>query len=412
MKTLVFAPETINIAETSRMVEIAKAVRERFHCIFFGYTDKFSHLITEAGFEFRRMEPWLTEAKIEHLWRADRGETFSNPFSVDYLRQRVESEIRLFRDLEPVAVVMGFTLSVALSARVAGVPLVYVMPFPLTRPFLDAGMTEWPDMFDYPILRIIPQIWRKRWITHFFKTTTLWIGPFHQLSKEYKIRPIKKMLDLLEGDYNLITDIPDLTGVKDLPPNWRYVGPIFAHLSGEAPAEILNLPKDKPLIYCAMGSSANRAILRAVLESFDGMPYTVIAPMKAHFEKEKLRVPANVLLYDWLPAHKVNPLADVAVIHGGQGTVQTACASGTPFVGIGLQPEQEANIDMIARQGCAIRLSKRRFTRAKLLESIEFLLNDAHARQRAKEIQALSTAWDGTKNAAEFLIQLFDPTPK
>ena len=60
MKTLVFAPETINIAETTRMVEIAKAVREHFHCIFFGYSDKFSHLITEAGFEFKRMEPWLT----------------------------------------------------------------------------------------------------------------------------------------------------------------------------------------------------------------------------------------------------------------------------------------------------------------------------------------------------------------
>ncbi|MCB0103771.1 MAG: glycosyl transferase [Anaerolineales bacterium] len=407
MKTLVFAPETINIAETTRMVEIAKAVRERFHCVFFGYTDKFSYLITEAGFEFKRMEPWLTDAMIEHLWKADRGETFSNPFSVDYLRQRVESETRLFLDLKPAAVVMGFTLSVTLSARVAGVPLVYVMPFPLTRPFLDAEMTEWPDMFDYPVLRIIPKSARKRWINNFFKTTKLWIRPFEKLSKEYGIKPIEKMLDLLEGDYNLITDIPNLTGVKDLPQNWQYVGPIFAHLSGDVPQEILNLPKDKPLIYCAMGSSANRAILRTVLKSFEGAPYTVIAPMKAHFEKEKLRVPSNVLLYDWLPAHKVNPLADVAVIHGGQGTVQTACASGTPFVGIGLQPEQEANIDMIVRQGSAIRLSKRYFTREKIIESIEFLLDDDQVRQRAKEIQTLSNAWDGTKNAAQFLIRKF-----
>jgi UDP:flavonoid glycosyltransferase YjiC (YdhE family) len=173
------------------------------------------------------------------------------------------------------------------------------------------------------------------------------------------------------------------------------------------PQEILNLPKDKPLIYCAMGSSANRAVLRTVLESFDGAPYTVISPMKAHFEKEKLRAPSNVHLFDWLPADKVNPLADVAVIHGGQGTVQTACASGTPFVGIGLQPEQEANIDMIARQGCAIRLGKRNFTRQQLLQSIESLLKDEHARKRAKEIQSLSQAWDGTKNAAKFLIETF-----
>ena len=82
MKTLVFAPETINIAETTSMVEIAKAVREHFHCIFVGSSDKFSHLITEAGFEFKRMEPWLTDAKIEHLLKVDRGESFADPFTV------------------------------------------------------------------------------------------------------------------------------------------------------------------------------------------------------------------------------------------------------------------------------------------------------------------------------------------
>gem|GEM_PF-4738123 len=37
MKTIIFAPETINIAETTRMIEIAKQVRDEFRCVFFGY---------------------------------------------------------------------------------------------------------------------------------------------------------------------------------------------------------------------------------------------------------------------------------------------------------------------------------------------------------------------------------------
>src|SRR5260221_320076 len=44
---------------------------------------------------------------------------------------------------------------------------------------------------------------------------------------------------------------------------------------------------------------------------------------------------------------------DLAVAAGGQGSVQTAVASGLPFIGIPLQPEQEANVAFVERQGAA-----------------------------------------------------------
>jgi len=34
--------------------------------------------------------------------------------------------------------------------------------------------------------------------------------------------------------------------------------------------------------------------------------------------------PGRVLLAPHAPAHRVNPLADIAITHGGAGTVQTA----------------------------------------------------------------------------------------
>lgn len=69
--------------------------------------------------------------------------------------------------------------------------------------------------------------------------------------------------------------------------------------------------------------------------------------------------------------------------------------------------EQEANIDMFVRQGSAIRLNKRYFTREKIIESIEFLLKDDQVRQRARELQTLSNEWDGTKNSRNFLSERF-----
>ena len=389
------------------MIEIAKASSEAFHCVFFGYSDIYSNLIEQAGFEFRRMTPWLTQEQVEHLWKVDRMESFEDPFTEAELKQRVESEIALYQELNPIAVVIGFTLSVTISARAAKIPLVYVVPFPLTRPFLDANLSTFPDEFDYPVLRIIPKHLLDRLTNLWLKNTKLWIKPFQRVARQYGIPPINKLVDILEGDFNLITDIPQLTGIPDLPENWQYVGPIFAHLEGEVPPELLDLSHDQPIIYCAMGSSANRAVLKTVIEGFENAPYTVIAPIKAHLQSHEITIPKNVLVYDWLPAPKVNPLADIAVIHGGQGTVQTACAAGTPFVGIGLQPEQESNIDALVRQGSAIRIRKRRLSRESLLTAIEQLLNDPSARQKAKEIQGLFAVWDGTKNAAGFLKQKF-----
>ncbi|MBP7687341.1 MAG: hypothetical protein KA765_05520 [Thermoflexales bacterium] len=405
MPTLIFVPETINIAETTRMIEIARACRPYFHCVFFGYSDQFSGLIEQAGFEFRRLQPWLTEAKIEHLWKVDRMESFQDPFTEEELRARVRSELALYEELQPAAVVIGFTLSTVISARAAHVPLVYVMPFPLSRPFLQAGLATWPDAFDWPIVRWLPSQWLAALTNRWLLNTRLWIGPFARVAATYGTPPIRRLVDIYEGDYTLVTDIPELTGITTLPDHWHYVGPIFAHLEGEIPPEILGLPRDRPLIYCAMGSSANRAILAKVLAAFEGAPYTVIAPVKAHVRD--LPMPKNVHVFDWLPAHKVNPLADLAVIHGGQDTVQTACASGTPLVGIGLQPEQESNIELVVRYGSARRLSKRRLSRRTLLAAIDDLLDDPTARSRAADLQRLFAQWNGAARAAEFLREQF-----
>ncbi len=407
MKTILFAPETFNIAETTRMIEIAKAARENFNCEFFGYSDIYSNLIEQVGFKFHRMEPWLTPQKIDHLWKVDRMESLADPFTESELRQRVKGELALYRELKPAAVVIGFTLSTVISARAAKIPLTYVMPFPLTRPFLDAGLATWPDEYDFPLLRIIPRKTLDGITNEWLKNTKLWIKPFQRIAKEFGTPPIHRLVDIYEGDFNLVTDIPELTGVSSLPDNWRYIGPIFARLDGDVPDEILNLPKHQPIIYCAMGSSANRKILKTVIESFDGAPYTVIAPIKAHLHEGNIRVPTNVHIFDWLPADKVNPLADISVIHGGQGTVQTACASGTPFVGIGLQPEQEGNIEAIVRYGSAVKLSKRRLTRETLLHSIESILQNPAMQQKARALQITMKDWDGSQFAAEFLHKTF-----
>jgi len=54
--TVVFAPETINIAGTTRMIEVARALADRCECLFIGEGDEYAGLIPETGFEILRRE--------------------------------------------------------------------------------------------------------------------------------------------------------------------------------------------------------------------------------------------------------------------------------------------------------------------------------------------------------------------
>jgi UDP:flavonoid glycosyltransferase YjiC (YdhE family) len=302
---------------------------------------------------------------------------------------------------------MGFTLTMLISARAAGVPLVVIMPFAGTRPFYEARLGTWPDAFDYLWLRWIPETLLNRlsnwWLLH----TRLWISRFNQVARTFGVPELEVALELFQGDYTLLSDIPEITGVAQLPSNYHYVGPIIAQLEGEVPPAILHLPHDRPIVYFAMGSSGNPEIVREILPGFGECPYRVIAPIQSHLDSADVRIPDNVLVTGWLPAHKVNPLADISVIHGGQGTVQTACLSGTPIVGVGMQPEQEANLDFLVRKGMAIRIRKRRVTARAVLEAINCLLSDGTARQSAREVQQALQQWDGPCNVAKFLGERF-----
>jgi glucuronosyltransferase len=100
-------------------------------------------------------------------------------------------------------------------------------------------------------------------------------------------------------------------------------------------------------------------------------------------------------------------LADISVIHGGQNTVMNACLSGTPIVGVGMHPEQQANLDACVRKGFAIRLNKKRVTASAVLDAIEKLLQDARAKEEVKKFQNELEKWAGPANAAKFLYETF-----
>jgi UDP:flavonoid glycosyltransferase YjiC (YdhE family) len=398
MNKILFGIVGWNIAETTRMIEIAKIFKDEYECHFFSYGGQFEHLVEEEGFTLHHLEPFEDQKKIEHLWKVDRGETFKQPWTLEELKKRIQSETDLIDQLEPSFAFLGSVLTFSMSCKIKNIKLFNVIPLALSRPYLEAGL---------PVSPFFPK-WINRIVTWIFLNIPLLVGNFRKVAKFYKIEKPRNALDVWSGDVNIVADNQEFSLLKKLPKNWYFSGPLFAHLDKKIPIEIEQILENstKPKIYFAMGSSANRKVLLNCLKGFEGLDATVVAPIRSHLKPDD-HIPSNVYVTDWLPALEVMKLVDIAVTHGGQGTVQTTVISGKPFLGIGMQPEQELNIYPFVVYGNALQLKKNKVTTKDVQKSIHMLLNQSSFKEKALSAKAIleqSNTYDIIKGIVKFNI--------
>jgi UDP:flavonoid glycosyltransferase YjiC (YdhE family) len=405
---LLFAPCAFNLAETTRMVEIAKAIvrhptaNEVFEIHFISDGGEFESLIENHRFSLTRLEPRLTKEKIEHIARVDRGEKFAPAFTDREMIQRIDNEIACFEELKPAAVVTGPYLTIPVTCRVLHTPLVWVIQSTWLPDFFrhGAGMTDGIRLAplrvvaDWSVMQFI-----NFWIRYGF------LNAVNRAAKHFGVPGYGSIFEFWRGDITLVAEPPEFSGVK-LPPRHYFIGPLIPQDEFPIPPELATIPRDKPLIYFAMGSSGTPEIVSRIVESFEGKPYRVIAPVKFHLGRVmEVRVPSNVLVTNWVPALQINKMADLAVIHGGIGTVMTAALAGKPVVGIGMQMEQVANLACLERLGFAIRVPKSKNPARHVQAAIQKLLHDQHAKAKAAAFAKVIAQWDGPKLAVETLFE-------
>lgn len=407
MATVLFCPVTFNLAEVTRMIEVARALDRRHRVVFMGYEQDFAHLITDAGFDYRPCEPAMSAAEREQLLRFDQGKTLRSPLTDALVSARVDSERALLRETDAAAVVIGSNVTSMISARAEGVPLFYAVPFALTRPQVEQtarlGLVRGSGRVAHGMDRMATAL--LRWA---YSRAPLAPRAFGRVAKANGVRPLKTVVSLLEADRNLLTVMPwELEGYT-LPDGYQRVGPVFAHIDAPMPAVVDELAaRDEPLIYLGLGSSASRDLVLAAAARLATLPVNVIAPVR-HYLRAGDAVPSNVHVTDLIPAHRLGGLVDAAVLHGGQGTVQTACAAGIPFVGMGLQPEQVWNVDQCVAQGNALALSPKQAGTPALAAAVRRLLTDEGMRTAAESVRAAYADEDGAAASARAIEATLD----
>jgi UDP:flavonoid glycosyltransferase YjiC (YdhE family) len=153
-----------------------------------------------------------------------------------------------------------------------------------------------------------------------------------------------------------------------------------------------------------MGVSGSPRVLAEIVEIADKLEIQSVIATTTVLPGRDGNDAGRVLLTPHVPAHLVNPLADIAITHGGAGTVQTAVHSGTPLVGVPMHLEQTGNLSLVTRQGAGLMLSKWDLNRRSLGRALERLLTDTSLRQNMLRLKDLQDRVDGAAIAAREIV--------
>ena len=130
----------------------------------------------------------------------------------------------------------------------------------------------------------------------------------------------------------------------------RYVGPIYAKLAVPMPERVKRLLAGSDPVVCVAITSSPPELIREVVRALRALDVRVLVAATVHDLRDL--EDEQVLVEGVLPSHEVMTGVALAVTAGGQGSVQTALASGVPLIGIPLQPEQDLNVALAERQRC------------------------------------------------------------
>jgi UDP:flavonoid glycosyltransferase YjiC (YdhE family) len=205
----------------------------------------------------------------------------------------------------------------------------------------------------------------------------------------------------ISQDLCLVGTFPQLEYPRSWPPSVHVVGP----LSWEPPVEEVEMPHgEEPLVLVAPSTTQDpeQRVLRAALRGLAGLPLRVLA-VYGRRSRERLSVPANARLVEWISYSRAMPRADVIVCHGGHGTLARALASGSPVVTVPAAGDMAENGARAQWAGAGLNVPGRFLSPRALRWAVQAVLEDARFAARARELGRWAGEHDGAATAAALI---------
>lgn len=418
--------------DTTRAIAMATAFREscpkghELKIDFLSCGSRLEPIIQNAGFNIIACKPRVPGLSVAD----DMGWDFPEFFGSEQIaREFIDGQLEALRKLQPDVVLHGMWPPASLAARLLGIPTISFLPLPMhSASFSNGLIRDLPDMI--PVLTYLPRSWRQ-WVAHHFSHFMIYAPIFRQRrlglaaaacgwsNKDKNGAPLPiSLFDMNKADLSLINDLPAFhADYSDrLPKDIVISGPVFARnhdtakLDQDIAAHLRN--DDGSSILVTMGSSGTKEFLleaiRALILDHQDNWHAVILAAPAVCSLEEARAVANddprLLVTDrFIPAPEASALADLVISHGGQGTVQTSIAAGTPIVGVALQLEQQTNLDNMMNTGAGIRIQRRNWVPRIIRDTVKQVLKEPSYKANAMKVAESIKDVDGAQVGADLM---------
>lgn len=404
------------LSETSRMLHIARALQAEGEAVCIAtHGGPYTRVLDEAGMPYTLLEPRMDAARCARYVRdiVQIGRPGIRLQPPDEVRAGVAAEAAFLRDCGARLVVIGFTLTAFLSSRVVGIPVAASHGGSYVPPVFERGLAPVPTTMSIPGTEWLPARMKRALANSGAQRMRYPVSFLNEVAAELGVEPVPTLAALMLGDLTMVTDVPEVLGVPAAELEaWRparpeafrpgtrlvYTGPLFAQLERPLPPRVeAFLDGSRPTAYVVLSSSTPK-MLRAVTARVRAAGLRTIVGATIH-DFGPVDDP-DIVVEGILPSHRIMPRVDVAITMGGQGSVQTAMASGTPLVGIPLHPEQELNVDLAARHDAGLALAPRHADTPRLTEAVRRVADDPRLRAGAARVKGWYEGIDGAAGAA------------
>ena len=326
------------------IVFVEKAYDKNKYEILFLGNPAYNKYIEEKGYKTFECEQFDSQKVME----------CSEKFDFSWLNQpdieRVMlSQISVIRELKPAIVIGDTAPSLKMAAEITGVEYHALMNGYMSKYYaLTRKLSRTHKAYEYS--KKVPEKYFNR-IVDFAEAISFRLvhRPFKILRRKYKLKKVCEYLSEMEGDKNILCDLPELFPQESLPSNYTFAGPLMYNSSQKEGEWLAKMDISKPVICVCMGSSGDWKKLDFLKSNYYSS-FTIITGG----DTNKILSAPHIIARDFLDLDEVLKVSKLMICHGGNGTIYHGLLNGVFMLCLTSHFEQEWNVDALERIGYGI----------------------------------------------------------